>query len=198
MNRVWIGCSLAALVVVSLPSAASAHVFIQPYVLPVPFWMYLYACAATLVVSFAIVGYFVSSPITLQTYRTWDILREGSAWQAAWRWIVRGLRAGAVACLVLTITVGLFGPADPRANIGMTMFWVLFLLGFMYVTALVGNLYELINPLKTLVEWAEACGLELSRGPIRYPGGLGYIPAFAFYMALIWIELFALPRPSSL
>lgn len=197
MNRVRMGCALAALVV-SLPSAAAAHVFIQPYVLPVPFWMYLYACAATLVVSFAIVGYFVGAPDTLPAYRTWDMLPEGSTWQAAWRWIVRAMRVCAVACLALTITAGPIGPADPTANIGMTMFWVVFLLGFTYLTAVVGNLYALINPWKTIVEWAEAFGLELSRGRIPYPRGLGYLPAFAFYIALIWIELFALPRPTSL
>ena len=29
-----------------------AHVFLAPYTLPVPFWMYLYGCAAALVLSF--------------------------------------------------------------------------------------------------------------------------------------------------
>ena len=45
----------------SLPSAVYAHVFLQPYTLPVPFWLYLYAAAATLILSFAIIGMFVGT-----------------------------------------------------------------------------------------------------------------------------------------
>ena len=100
MTRGRIGVLLAAGLIIVLPSSLSAHVFVQPYVLPVPFWMYLYGCAATLIVSFAIVGYFIGATSTRATYRTWDVLPEKAVWQGAWRWILRLLRAGAVASLV--------------------------------------------------------------------------------------------------
>lgn len=195
MTRVRICGALLAALIIWLPSTASAHVFLQPYTLPVPFWLYLYACAATLIISFAIIGYFAGAPATRPTYRTWDLLPEGSTWQTAWEWILQLLRAGAVTALLLTVTAGLIGTGDPTANLNMTLFWVVFLLGFTYLTAVVGNLYELINPWKVIVRWAEALGLELSRSRLAYPNRLGYLPAFAFYVALIWIELFALPRP---
>jgi hypothetical protein len=160
--------------------------------------MYLYACAATLVVSFAAVGYLVGASPRRSTYRTWDVLPGSGTWQSAWRATVYLLRGGAVGCLLLTIAAGLIGTGDPTANINMTLFWVVFLLGFTYVTAVLGNLYGLINPWKLLVEWTGRLGVDLSRPRVRYPERLGYLPALAFYVALIWIELFALPRPSLL
>jgi hypothetical protein len=48
------------------------------------------------------------------------------------------------------------------------------------------------------VEWTEALGLDLSTSRLTYPSRLGYLPAFTFYIALVWLELFTLPRPSYL
>src|SRR5260221_10898995 len=115
-------CGVAmVLVLVSAPTT-SAHVFLQPYTLPVPFWIYLYACAATLVLSFAVIGYFSGLPPTIPRYRTWDLLPPTRGAQSAWTWVLRGARAGALLCLLLTMTTGLFGTDDPRANINMTLF----------------------------------------------------------------------------
>jgi hypothetical protein len=85
--------------------------------------MYLYACAAALIVSFAVVGYFVGAPATRPTYRTRDVLSERSTWQAAWSWGLRLLKAGAVASLLLTTAAGLIGTGDPTTNINMTLFY---------------------------------------------------------------------------
>ena len=77
----------------------------------------------------------------------------------------------------------------------MTLFWVAFLLGFTYFTVIFGNIYALVNPWRSLVEWIETLGFDLSKTRLRYPGRLGYLPAVAFYVALIWIELFTFPMP---
>ena len=45
----------------SPPAMIVAHVFLAPYTLPVPFWLYLYGCAAALVLSFALLAYLASS-----------------------------------------------------------------------------------------------------------------------------------------
>jgi hypothetical protein len=44
------------------PAAAQAHSFGTPYVPPIPLWMYVYGGAATLVVTFVVIGIFVSAP----------------------------------------------------------------------------------------------------------------------------------------
>jgi hypothetical protein len=105
------------------------------------------------------------------------------------------LRLGALAALVLTIAAGLAGPADPALNVGMTLFWVVFLLAFPYLTVLVGNVYEWINPWDFLAGLLQRAGIDVDRARRRYPPGLSYWPAVVFYVVLVWIELFALPRP---
>lgn len=177
------------------PAPAGAHAFIEPYVLPVPIWMYLYGCAAVLVVSFAVIGYFMSVPDVTSNAWTFDLEAVNPRGHLVGRWVLRILRAGSVGCLLLTITAGLIGTGDPYLNVSITLFWIVFLLAFAYLTAVVGNVFECINPWKVLVEWAAQWGLTSPTGRIGYPERLGYYPAFVFYIALLWLELFVLPKP---
>ena len=139
-----------------------AHVFLAPYTLPVPFWMYLYGCAATLVLSSALLAYLATSSVSTHAHFRREVLARGPAWQL-WRWTVSGLRVGAVAALAMTIATGVAGPGDPALNLGMTLFWVYFLLAFTYLTAVVGDLYDWINPWNTLAEVLQRFGVDVDR-----------------------------------
>jgi hypothetical protein len=185
----WAGISLAA-----TSQGLHAHELIQRYNLPVPFWLYLYGCAATLVVTFALIGWFVAMPVDLSGSRL-RATASSSRGSHVPSWLLAFLRSAAVACLGLTIAAGLLGTTNPDRNISLILFWVVFLLGFMYATAVVGNLYELINPWRVLAD--RVAGTKHSSGPARlaYPEWLGYWPALLFYIALVWIELFVLPKP---
>ena len=108
------------------------------------------------------------------------------------------LRAGSLAALGLTIAAGFAGPPNPMLNVGMTLFWVCFLLAFTYLTLVVGDLYEWISPWKTLVAALHYAGMDVDRARLRYPRAASYWPAVLFYVALVWMELFALPRPFTL
>src|SRR3984957_3845484 len=48
-----------------LPDTAQAHAFEVPYVLPIPLWIYMYACMAMLVLSFAAIGYYFATPVAV-------------------------------------------------------------------------------------------------------------------------------------
>ncbi len=198
MKRAAVPAALLAGLGLLLPGAAQAHSFVEPYTLPVPFWLYLYACAATLVVTFAAIGYFASAPTARRAPRGVDLHAPGRVGAVAARWALRLLRAGAMGCLLLTMVAGLIGTPSPLANISMTLFWIGFLLAFAYLTAFVGNLYQLVNPWKVAIAGAQACGLDFARPRIAYPARLGFYPAFLFYVVLIWIELFWLPKPATL
>ena len=52
--------------------------------------------------------------------------------------------------LLLVVVAGLLGTPNPERNINMTLFWIVFLLGFAYLTVLVGDLFSLINPWKVI------------------------------------------------
>ena len=105
------------------PSPAAAHTLVVPYTLPVPFWMYLFACGATLVLTFAVLGMgaALTVPVGVRSATGTDV--PGSTGWLVPRPLVELLRVGAVFVLFLTVTAGLIGPRDPALNLGMVLFW---------------------------------------------------------------------------
>lgn len=177
-----------------LPDAAQAHSFEVPYVLPIPFWVYAYACMAMLVVSFAAAGYFFTAPSASAVPHL--VMTEEERFSGQIGWPTRlVLRCGAVGFLLLSIAAGFVGTRDPLTNVNMTLFWVVFLLGFAYLTAFIGDVFALINPWASILDVCESCGVDLSKARLSYPEALGYLPALSWYVALIWMELFTEPRP---
>ena len=176
-------------------SPASAHSFGKIYTLPVPVWLYLYGAAAALVLSFLVVGFFVNARSVDLNQRTRDLgdlalfrglLHPGTLAVA---------RAGSVGGLLLTIGSGLLGTQDAYRSFGMTFFWVIFVLGYTYLTALIGNTYAVLNPWQVICDWLERLRPRLFAGHWRYPERLAYWPALALYMAFIWFELFGRSGP---
>jgi len=181
-----------------LPGAAQAHSFGKLYNLPVPFWMYVYGAAAALLLSFLVVGFFVSAHRGSQHRRSHDLTR------ASWIRVLRNLRVMpalrglSVFILLLCIATGFFGNGDPYRNFSMTFFWVIFVLGFSYLSALFGDLYAAINPWQVIADALGRVFKHYTQGRWRYPVALAYWPALAIYMGFIWIELFMFNRPSTL
>ena len=73
-----------------------------------------------------------------------------------------------------------------------------FVLGFAYLTALIGDTYALVNPWRALCDWLGRFRPGAFRGRFPYPRWLGYYPALALYMAFIWLELFGHASPRTL
>ena len=171
------------------PLAASAHGFGRLYNLPVPFWLYGWGAAAALVLSFLLVGLFATSPQTAEPSASRDLSDAGRV--RALRRALPLLKAVSVSLLLLCIATALLGNRDPYRNFSMTFFWVVFLLGFTYLTAVLGNFYAALNP------WRAMTALlgRYARGRLHYPAWLGDWPALALYLAFIWFELFGLGRP---
>lgn len=179
-----------------LPDAAQAHSFEVPYVLPIPLWIYMYACMAMLVISFAAIGYYFATPAAVTLPAPASAGTEVKDYSSAvGRSTVVALRTGAIGLLLLTIVAGFIGSKDPMTNINMTLFWVVFLLGFAYLAAIVGDVFAIISPWETMLDICETCGLDFSKSRVTYPKVLGYLPALCCYIALIWIELFTEQSP---
>ena len=185
--------SLLAILLLIPIGYVQAHSFGTPYNLPVPFWMYAYGASATLAVSFAIVAYFAGVPINVER-----IARSGEAVGLRIPGPLLGvLRAISVGLLILCIATGLFGTRNVYTNFNMTFFWLVFALGFLYLTALIGDLYALINPWRVLCDGFVAV-TRLPAGLTSYPAWLAYYPALVLYASFIWIELFGHSEPFSL
>ncbi len=198
MRQPW-KCGAVFFLILScmLHDTAQAHSFEVPYVLPIPLWIYMYACMAMLVISFAAIGYyFAATPATVSLSATSSSgTGVGDNSGTIGRPAILVLRVGAAGLLLLTIAAGFIGTKDPMANINMTLFWVVFLLGFTYLTAIIGDAFAIISPWGTLLDICETCGLGFSRARVIYPRALGYLPALCCYIALIWIELFTEQSP---
>jgi len=110
-----------------------------------------------------------------------------------------GLRLLSVAIFSLIILSGLLGDQMPTANFAPTFVWIVWWVGLAFLTALVGNLWELVNPWKILFEWADGLGKGLEPY-LPYPAGWGVWPALALYFGFAWVELVFLgsARPSSI
>ena len=193
--RGWLWAVAAGLTGMPLP--ALAHSFGKIYTLPVPVWLYLYGAAAALLLSFLVVGYFVNARSVDLNLRTRDITH----WRAL-RWalsprLVAVARLVSVLGLGLTVATGLLGTNDSYRSFSMTFFWIIFVLGYTYLTALIGNTYAAINPWLVICDWLERLRPGLFRGRLEYPRQLAYWPALALYMAFIWFELFGEARPHS-
>ncbi len=196
MNRALARAALLTLLFV--PATALAHSFGRLYNLPVPFWLYLYGAAAALAVSFLVIAYFANAQTAEPNRRAREI--GDSVWVRRLRWLrlLPALELFSVCGLLLCMATGFLGTKDSFANFNMTFFWVVFVLGFAYLTALAGDLYAVINPWKVVVEGWERFAASPLRGRFEYPQGLGYYPALFFYMVFVWIELFAATQPFSL
>ncbi len=198
-TRTEVRSLVAAALWLLLPSLAHAHSFGKLYNLPVPFWLYAYGAAASLVVSFLIVGFFVTAPAPVAASGQGIDLSQ-RRWVMAVRRLrlMTVLRAVSVGCLLLCIATGFFGHRNPYTNFSMTFFWIVFLLGFAYLTALLGDWYAALNPWRVLGDWLARLWPGYAQGQWGYPPSLGYWPALALYMGLIWAELFLYIRPHSL
>ena len=181
-----------------ISSPVGAHSFGQTYALPVPVWMYIFGAAAALLLSFLLVGYFV-------TARAIDPDKRGDEPPTTWtlrsplgRWLIGILRWLSAGALALTIVAGFFGTQDSYRNINMTLFWVMFYLGFTYFTAVAGDLFSILNPFRFLVEAIERFAPGLFKGRVQYPASASYWSSLALYIAFIWIELFGRSNPFSL
>jgi hypothetical protein len=177
---------------------AGAHSFGRMYNLPVPFWLYVYGAAAALAISFLLVAYFVRAEVMVSTEA------QGDLTQSAWVKNLRSLRLISllkilsVGGLLLCLLTGFFGTDNPYLNFNMTFFWIVFVLGFTYLSALLGDLYGLINPWKVIAEILDRAWSGFSHGRVAYPPSLGYWPALLLYMGFIAVELFAHTKPFSL
>lgn len=191
----------AAGIMALLASAgAQAHSFGQVYTLPVPFRLYAWASVAALLLSFLVAARFLSRAQAERSPRLLVLPAPPVLLTGA---LLALLRVGSVGTLLLCIAAGFAGPADPFLNLGMTLFWIGFVLAFAYLALLLGDLYALINPWRALVDCLgrlhdRLASRTLFRGRLRRPERLGHWPALLLYMGFIGIELFSHGSPRSL
>ena len=185
-----------ALVLAAILAAGpvQAHGFGERYDLPVPLWLYLTGAGLAVTASFVVMALFMRAALLPRTSPRINLLASAIARVAAEYIVFPVLRATTLVLYILVISAGLFGNQSPLKNIAPIMIWAIWWVGMAYASALIGNLWLIVNPLTTLFAWAERLyrrvrgRRELSRG-LRYPDGLGVWPAVALFFAFTWMEL---------
>jgi len=180
--------------VLATAGRAQAHGFGQRYDLPVPLWLWVTGAAAAVVLSFAVIGVFVRGTPGLHGYPRLNLLRWPIGRFLAHRAVRLTVKVVAVALLVLIVATGLLGHVNPTRNLAPTAVWVLWWVGFAYVSALLGNLWTLVNPWKSLFEGVETLFRrgdpddEFTLG-VPYAPWLGAWPGVVLFLAFSWGEL---------
>jgi hypothetical protein len=175
------------LAAVALPAAAQAHGLIQRANLPLPEWLFGWAAATVLVLSFVALAILWPEP-RLERDR-WRPLPGpfGRALGSRTLEVVAG--AIGVALLVLVLVAGYAGTQNALSNIAPTFVFITFWVGLAFASALFGDVFRAVNPWRAL---GRATGRALRRDPEAhraYPAKLGRWPAAAGLLVFTWIEL---------
>ncbi|MBM3933197.1 MAG: hypothetical protein FJ319_02675 [SAR202 cluster bacterium] len=181
------GAALALMV-----SAASAHGFGDRYDLPIPLNYFMVGAAAAVAASFVVIGLFVNATPGKFNYPRYNLLRAPVIGALISSTVTLNIvRIIAVGLFALTLATALFGSGRPLDNFAPTWVWIIWWVGMGYVSALVGNLWWLVNPWKIVYEWVSVLldpDGESDEGLFDYPEWLDVWPAFALFFAFAWLE----------
>lgn len=174
-----------------IPSFALAHGFGQRIDLPVPLYLYLFGGGAVVVLSFILLGLIPSKlSDALHAYPKYDLTRLAWFRIITSKTVLLPLKLIFIVILVVAVTSGFFGEQNPAFNMLPTVVWILFAIGVTFVSAFIGNIWSVVNPFKTLYEYASATLWKMS---VRWdtkplPASVGAWVALLLFFAFRWIE----------
>jgi hypothetical protein len=170
-----------------------AHGLVARSDLPIPEWLFGWAAAMVLVVSFVALAVLWPEPRLEREH--WRPLPGGLGRVLASRPVE--ILCGAIGAFLLGLVIyaGLRGTQSATANFAPTFIYVIFWLGLVPASVLLGDVYKAFNPWRAIgraVGWlaGKVARAELP-APLTYPDRLGHWPAAAGVFAFAVMELVA-------
>ncbi len=186
-----VGLTLGLLLGVGVTSAY-AHAFGERYDLPIPLNYFLFGGAATVALSFVVIGIFVKRSGAALGYPRHNLLAtRGVGALIASRPLLWAIKLLSFGLFALVLATSFFGSNRPLDVLSPTFVWIIWWVGMGYAAALFGNLWALVNPWKIAYEWAEKAFGGNRRGSgalFPYPQGLDVWPATVLFLLFAWLE----------
>ncbi len=162
-----------------------AHGLVGRTDLPIPKWLFGWAAAIVLVLSFAALAALWPKP-ELQDER-------GRRWFRMPRFVEPLMGLLGVAAFVAVVYSGIRGAQDAQDNLAPTIIYVHFWVGMVMVSVLFGDVFRALNPWRAIarfVAWiASRFSAEEMPAPLTYPARLGRWPAAISILIFTWVEL---------
>ena len=192
--RLLARCTGGVVLAAVAADTAGAHGFGQRYDLPVPLGLWIAGAAAVVAFSFVAIGLFMRWRPSAARYPRLNLLRWPLGRLVAARRTRLVAQILSLALLLVNVAAGLFGDQTPTRNLAPTAIWIVWWVGFAYLSALVGNIWAVINPWAAAFAWVEAAARRCPGAPrptlgLRWPARLGAWPASALFAAFAWTEL---------
>ncbi|MCY3639343.1 MAG: hypothetical protein OXG80_09660, partial [Chloroflexi bacterium] len=135
---------LFVLLLLLVPVPVYAHAFGQRYDLPIPLSYFMAGAAATVALSFVVIGLFLRGGSAAYRYPRLNLLAlplPGVRLTSRIKAMVA--RVLSVLLFALVFAATLFGSDNPLENIAPTFIWIIWWVGLGYISALFGNLWML-------------------------------------------------------
>ena len=162
-----------------LPAPAAAHGVGGRIDLPVPLGYFLAGAIAVLVLTFLALLTLWPRP------RLQEPLPLRQSRLPGWRFVAAAFRVFGVLAVAVVVLAGVFGPDNSVRNPAPVLVWVVLWLVVPFAGAVVGDLYRLLNPWRSLARWAD---LGHGAGPAYWPRW-GVWPAVGLFFGFVWLEL---------
>jgi hypothetical protein len=168
------------------PPPASAHGIVARTDLPIPVWLFGWAAALVLIVSFAALAALWPTPRLQRNVPTRRLFRIPFAID-----FVVGLLG--LAAFGVTVYAGLAGVQDALGNLAPTVIYVVFWVGLVVASVLFGNVWRVISPWRSIARAVSWMSRKMSSGEppaaLEYPTWLGRWPAAIGILFFAWVEL---------
>lgn len=168
------------------PVQALAHGIVGKADLPIPVWLFSWAAAIVLVVSFVALSTLWTRPQLQEQHR-----RRVVRLPVVLEWLACALGVGLFA---LVLYSGFAGAQAPLANFSVTFIYVIFWVGLPVLSVLFGDVFRALSPWRTcarMIWWMgkRVAPSRFARPRLGYPPWLGLWPAVAGLVGFAWLEL---------
>ncbi len=173
------------------PTAALAHGFGERYDLPIPLYLYVIGGGLTVTISIFFISFMLKKVDSSFEYTKFNFSTNIPANLSFF--LISFVRLLSILIFIICIISGFVGDQQPSNNIMPTFFWIIWWVGIAYISALIFNIHNIVNPWNNIYLIFENFIMLLTKSKVNpwfdYPKSWGWWPAALFMWILAWIEL---------